>query len=130
MSRIRRSTALDGGSAVAEFVMTVAVLTAVFLAVLQLALVLHVRNTLMDAASAGARYGALADRTVEEGAMRTADIVSTSLSPRFAEDVSATAISVNGLEGVRVEISTHMPLLGFLPSMGQLNVSGEAVGYD
>ncbi|GAB3753760.1 hypothetical protein GCM10027591_02470 [Zhihengliuella somnathii] len=110
--------------------MTIALLTAVFLSVLQLALVLHVRNTLMDAAAAGARYGALADRTVSDGALRTTHIVSDSLSPRFAESVSASAISVNGADGVRVEVRTQIPLLGFLPAFGDLTVSGEALGYD
>lgn len=126
----RVTTVDERGSAIAEFVMTVALLTAVLLSILQLALVLHVRNTLMDAAAAGARYGALADRTVSDGALRTTQIVSDSLSPRFAESVSATAITANGADGVRVEIRTQFPLLGFLPALGDLTVSGEALGYD
>lgn len=120
----------DSGAAVAEFVMVVALLTAVFVSVLQLALVLHVRNTLMDAAAAGARYGALADRTAADGAQRTRSIVSDSLSPSFAENVSAQTFQVAGADGVRIVIDTSFPLMGFLPVAGDLTVRGEALGYD
>jgi len=52
----------ERGAAVVDFVMVGALTTVFFLAVVQLALVLHVRNTLIDAAASGARYGTLADR--------------------------------------------------------------------
>jgi len=120
----------ESGAAVAEFVMVVALLTAVFISVLQLALVLHVRNTLMDAAAAGARYGALADRTADDGAQRARSIVSESLSPSFAKNVSAHSFRVADAQGVRIVIETGFPLMGFLPVAGDLTVSGEALGYD
>lgn len=129
-SRRRNPASGESGAAVAEFVMVVALLTAVFISVLQLALVLHVRNTLMDAAAAGARYGALADRTAEDGAQRTRGIVAESLSPPFAENVSAATFRVADANGVRVVIETSFPLMGFLPVAGDLTVSGEALGYD
>ncbi len=43
------------------------VLVPLFLGILQVALVLHVRNTLASAASEGARYGATADRGPADG---------------------------------------------------------------
>ena len=45
-----------------DFVLIGALLTLLFLAIVQLTLILHVRNTLIDAAASGARYGTLADR--------------------------------------------------------------------
>ena len=60
----------DSGSAVVDFVLVGALLTLVFVGVVQLAVVLHVRNTLVDCASEGARFGALADRTPDDGAAR------------------------------------------------------------
>ena len=49
----------EEGSAVAEFSLVGVLLTALLLAVVQLALALHVRNTVLDAAAEGARYAAL-----------------------------------------------------------------------
>ena len=46
-------------------------LTLLATGVLQLAVVLHVRATLVDCASEGARLGALADRSPADGAART-----------------------------------------------------------
>lgn len=117
------------GSAVAEFVMVIALLTAVFVSVLQLALVLHVRNTLLDAAAAGARYGTLADRSPAEGAERTRAIIASSLSPALADGVSFESTTVGGSPGVRVTVRTGFPLVGLLPVAGELTVHGEAVRY-
>ena len=50
------------GSAVVDFTLVGVLLTFLFLALLQLGLALHVRNTLVASAAEGARYGANADR--------------------------------------------------------------------
>lgn len=109
--------------------MVTALLTAVFISVLQLALVLHVRNTLLDAAATGARYGTLADRSPAEGAERTRGIIAQSLSPRFADGVSFESTTIGGNAAVRVTVATGFPLMGFLPIAGELRVHGEAVRY-
>lgn len=51
----------DTGSAIAEFVLVGAMVTLLFLAVLQLGVDLYLRNVLAVAAADGARYGANAD---------------------------------------------------------------------
>src|SRR5690606_11792968 len=84
----------DRGSAVVEYVMVAGLVAMIFAATLQLALALHVRNTLIDAAAAGARYGTLADRSPEDGVERTRRIVSGALGPRYAQDVVATTAAV------------------------------------
>ncbi|HAM26986.1 MAG TPA: pilus assembly protein, partial [Microbacteriaceae bacterium] len=61
----------DDGSAVAEFAMVGALLTVLTLSVIQLGLALHIRNTVLDAAAEGARFAALADNGLEDGAART-----------------------------------------------------------
>lgn len=126
-----RDGAGDGqrGSAVAEFVMVSALLIAVFLAILQLTLALHVRNTLMDAAAAGARYGTLADRGPGDGVGRTQDIIRGALSDRFASNVQATAISVGGTPGIRITVRAGIPLIGMIPFAGEFVVHGESVRY-
>lgn len=113
----------------AEFVMVSALLIAVFLGILQLALALHVRNTLMDAAAAGARYGTLADRGPGDGVRRTRELIRGALSDRFAANVDATPINIGGTPGVRITVRAGIPLFGMVPFMGEFVVQGESVRY-
>ncbi len=109
------------------------ILTLLFLGVVQVALILHVRNTLIDAAGEGARYGALAGRAPADGAARTADLIGQSLSARFAEDVTvsvepvaAVAPGAPGSEVVVVSVRAPLPLIG-LVGPRTLDVSGHAL---
>ena len=67
-----------------DFVLVGGLLTLFFLAIVQLTLVLHVRNTLIDAAASGARYGTLADRGAEDARDRTAQLIGVALNQEFA----------------------------------------------
>ena len=78
----------ERGSAVVDFVLVGGLLTLFFLAIIQLTLVLHVRNTLIDAAASGARYGTLADRGAGDARDRTAQLIGVALNPEFATDVT------------------------------------------
>lgn len=97
-------------------------LLTLMLGVLQLALALHVRNTLIDAASEGARFGALADRLPLEGALRTAELVRSALGSDYADSISA---SVEG-QTVRVDIVAHIPLFGLFGFDHGIQVTGHA----
>src|SRR6476469_4126369 len=55
--RVRALLRDDSCSATADFVMVGALLTVLTLSVMQLGLALHIRNTVTDAASEGARFG-------------------------------------------------------------------------
>ena len=123
-------SAEDRGSAVVDFVLVGALTTVLFVAVLQLALVLHVRATLVDCAAEGARYGALADRTPEQGAARAAALIEMSLAPRFAQAVSATTTTRDGLEVVRVTVVAPLPVIGLIGPGGGLSVDGHALEED
>ena len=116
----------DQGSAVVEFVLVSALLLTLFLAIGQLALALHVRNTLVAAASEGARYGADADRTPEDGAERTRMLIRQGLSGAFADDVSAAYDDVDGVPVVTVEVRARLPLVGWLGPSRALVVRGHA----
>jgi hypothetical protein len=118
------AVARDDGAAIVDFVMVGALLTLVFVGVVQLALVLHVRNTLVDCASEGARYGAFADRTPQDGAQRTRDLIGASLSTRFAGDVQARNVEVDGLQAVQVSVTAPLPVIGLFGPSGVLVVSG------
>lgn len=110
---MRRARA-DAGAAVVDFVLVSALASLLFLAVVQLAAALHVRNTLVDCASEGARHGALADRTPADGAARTRELISLSLAPQFADQVSAGYVEVDGLRTVEVRVDARLPVLGLL----------------
>src|SRR5262245_33021657 len=90
------------GSAVVDFVLVLVVLVPLVLGILQLALVLHVRNTLAAATSEGARYGAELGHTPAEGAGRTRSQIAGSLSGRFAEDVRGRVERTGGASMVVV----------------------------
>ena len=123
----RGRPATDAGSAVVDFVLVGALTTILFAGVLQLALTLHVRSTLVDCAAEGARYAALVDRDPADGAERTRDLITMSLSPRFAQDVEARALTVDGVPVVEVEVTAALPVLGLLGPSGTLTVDGHAL---
>lgn len=117
----------DRGSAVVEFTLVGVLLTFLFLALLQLGLALHVRNTLLASAAEGARYGANADRDPGQGAALTRRLIRDSLADRFASGVSAGVEQVGGLPTVYVEVDTTLPVLGLLGPARGLRVRGHAL---
>lgn len=117
----------ERGSAVVDFVLVLVVLVPVFLGILQVALVLLVRNTLASAASEGARYAATLDRGPADGAARTRDQIDGAISGRFAQDVSAQQASVDGAPGVEVTVRAVVPALGIGGPGIALEVTGHAV---
>ena len=117
----------ESGSAVAEFVMVAALLLVVAMGVFQLGLALYVRNTLISAASEGARYGARADAEPNDGAERTRALVTSALSASFAGDVTAArSLTASGVRVVEVRVSAPLPLIGPIGPSGRLTVSGRA----
>ncbi len=117
----------DRGSAVVEYVMVAGLVAMIFAATLQLALALHVRNTLIDAAAAGARYGTLADRSPEDGVERTRRIVSGVLGPRYAQDVVATTAAVGELRTLEITVVSPLPVVALFGPPDSLEVRGHAV---
>jgi Flp pilus assembly protein TadG len=117
----------ESGSAVVDFVLVLVVLVPLVLGILQVALVLFVRNTLTSAASEGARYAATVDRPLDAGAARTREQITGALAGRFARDVSAHAVTVHGAPGVRVDVVADVPPLGLWGPAVRLTVSGHAI---
>lgn len=116
----------DDGSAVAEFVMVGALLTVVTLTVLQLGLALLIRNTVLDAAAEGARFGALADNTPRDGVARTEQLITTAIGGDYARDVTVATGVWMGHPAVTVTVRTPLPLIGLVGIDGALEVSGHA----
>lgn len=120
----------DRGSAVVDFALVGGLLTLLFASVLQLGLVLHVRNTLVDSAAEGARYGARANRTPQDAALRTRELVAAQLSARYAEAVAQTIttsqVDRGGARAIEVRLTAPLPVIGLLGPGGMLSVSGHA----
>lgn len=109
-----------------DFVMVGALLTVFFLAIIQLALILHVRNTLIDAAASGARYGTLADRDAGDARERTTQLIGIALSPDFARDVSTAEASYAGIRTLEVTVRAPLPVIGLIGPSELLEVKGHA----
>lgn len=109
-----------------DFVLVLVVLVPLFLGIMQVALVLHVRNTLTSAAAEGARYAATVDRPLEAGVARTREQISGAVSARFARDVTASESVVGGAPVVRVDVVAVVPPLGIWGPGVRLAVSGHA----
>jgi Flp pilus assembly protein TadG len=110
-----------------DFVLVLVVLIPVVLGILQVALVLLVRNTLASAASEGARYAATLDRGPADGAARTRSQIAGALSSRFARDIDAHPAVVDGAPGVEVVVHATVPALGLGGPGISLTVAGHAV---
>jgi len=121
-----RALAIDRGSAAAEFALVSALLATLTLAVLQLALALHVRNTIADAAAEGARASALIGATDADGVLRAKSLISSTLDEAYAREVVLTR-SASG-EGVVIEITVRAPLpvLGLIGPANAMEVTGRA----
>ncbi|HEX5088872.1 MAG TPA: TadE/TadG family type IV pilus assembly protein [Nocardioides sp.] len=113
----------ERGAAVVDVVLVMVVLVPVVLGILQVALVLFVRNALASAASEGARLAATRDRGPADGAALTRAQIGGAVSSRFAQDVTAAQ------QGRTVEVTVHarVPALGIGGPAVELTVTGHAV---
>lgn len=125
--RLRTLLADERGSAVAEFTLVGILLTVLALAVVQLALALHVRNTVLDAAAEGARYAALAGSGEQAGVARTRDLIGAAISREFGGDVTAGRTTIGGVPAVAITVRATLPVIGLLGVEHGLEVTGHAV---
>ncbi|MGN6751172.1 MAG: TadE family protein [Intrasporangium sp.] len=110
----------------AEFVMVAGLLLFVAMGVFQLGLALYVRNSLISAASEGARVAARADSSPDAGVDRTIQLITTGLSASFARDVTAVERTSGGIRVVEVVVRAPLPVIGPVGPSGWLAVSGRA----
>mgnify|MGYP003611850825 FL=1 len=125
-SRAAPRFASDAGSAAVEFVFVGILLTFLTLGVLQLALTLHVKNTIQDAAAEGARWAALADSTGEQGVKRTSELITTSIGSQFAQDISYSADTWLGAPASVITVRAALPVMGLWGFASTMEVSGHA----
>jgi len=117
------------GAAVVDFVFVTVLVVALFLLVLQVGLVLHVRNVLVSSAAEGARYAANADRTPGDGVARAKQAAAQALSPSLADRMTYTpsVTTLNGAQVVEITVTGPLPVV-FLPAGPlHLTVHGHAL---
>ncbi|MDQ4039728.1 MAG: pilus assembly protein [Actinomycetota bacterium] len=121
----------EAGTAVVEFVMISALVMGLLLAVLQVAVYVHVRNVVAASAQEGARYAANADVDSGAGAARTLDLVRSSLGGSTADGLqcgSAEEVDATGLVLVVVECTGAVPaLFGALGDLLPVSATGRAI---
>jgi len=116
----------DAGAIVAESAMIIALVTILCGTILQLGVIVHTRNTMIDAASAGARYAALADRNLTDGQKRTTALLTSSIPN--AESATVTIEHTGQGDLIRVTVTHQLPLLGFITAPIPLSATAQA--YD
>jgi len=116
----------DSGSAIVEFLLVTVLLIALTAGLVQLALALHVRNTLADAAAEGARQAALFGHTDMDGVRRTRDLMRVAVGVGDEADVVARREVWQGSPTVTVTVTAPLPLLGLFGPPSGLRVSGRA----
>jgi hypothetical protein len=101
------------------------------LAVLQVAVYVHLRNVVVASAQEGARYAANADVSSDVGADRTVEVVARATSASTARGLVCTSrqeTDVSGLTLVVVRCTGSVPsLLGGLGNVLPIEVAGRAV---
>ena len=121
----------ERGAAVVDFVLVSVLILALLLAVLQVAVYVHVRNVVAASAQEGARFAAEADVNPALGAARTVQIVARATSPRTAQGLSCTSAEQpdpTGLTVVMVHCDGAVPtLFAALGNLLPLSVTGRAV---
>lgn len=115
------------GAAVVDFVLVSMVLVPLVLGLVQVGLVLHVRNTLVGAATEGARYGATIDRGPADGVAHTRSQITAALAARYAGDVSGARETVDGVPTVVVRVNAEVPALGLWGPAVTVRAEGHAV---
>lgn len=125
-TRPRHGRANERGAASVDFALIGGLVTVLFIAIVQLTLVLHVRNTLIDAASSGARYGTLADRSPDDAATRTSSLIEGAINSTYAQDVSVSQVNRGGGVVLQVTVRAPIPVIGLIGPSGTMEVTGHA----
>ena len=99
----------DRGSSTVEFTGVSALVVIVALAVMQVAVIAHVRAIVIDSAIAGAAFGSLADSTLAAGINRTEQLLNIGIASDLIDSVSGRVGSVGGLPVTVVTVAYRVP---------------------
>lgn len=116
----------ERGAATVEFALVSVVLVLLFLVTIQIGYALHVRNTATAHVIEGARVGARADNSPQDGVARASQLLETTLPGRYGTSVRGERVAVGGIEVVRVSAELPLPVIGPLGVPGSMTVTGQA----
>ncbi|MBV7412372.1 pilus assembly protein [Dermabacteraceae bacterium TAE3-ERU27] len=120
----RRRLREETGGAVVEYPLIAVLISLVALFTIQLCLVVHTHNCLLDAAAQGARFAAQVGNTPTDGAQRAEEIVRA----RLPSALAARAEASEDRQGrVRVTLYGSVPLLTVFGPPETLVVHGNAI---
>jgi Flp pilus assembly protein TadG len=122
-----RARTSERGAAVVDFVLVLLFLLPLVIGILQLALVLHVRNTLASAAAEGARHAAVAGSSGPAGEAKVQELVSGALSQEFVRSVVVRPAEVGGVPGFEAVVEADVSVLGLGGPGVHVRVAGHAV---
>ena len=120
----------DSGSAAAEFALIASLLALILAGALQIGLVIHVRNTVIDSAIAGARQASLADQTPRDGQKLTRDLIRVSVGERYAQKVTVSTSQRGAVEIVEVRVTAPLPVLGLWGPAEVWDLRGRSIVED
>jgi hypothetical protein len=124
---LRRRRATERGAAVVDFVLILLVLLPLVIGILQLALVLHVRNTLASAAAEGARHAAVVGSSPEAGEAKIWEFIGDTVSEKFVRTVDVRADTIDGALGYESVVEVDIPILGLGGPGVPVRVTGHAI---
>lgn len=110
-----------------DFVLVSLILMPLFLGLVQVALVLYVRNSAAAAATEGARYAARLDHVPADGITRARQQLDGVVGDRFVEEVSAQDTVADGLAVAEVRVRVRVPALGLWGPAIELDVAGHGI---
>lgn len=117
----------ERGNVTAEFVMVSVLVMMLFAVVLQIAFALYAKNIMIDAASAGSRYGTLLDRSEADGRARTQEILAGTLPDVYETSVSSSVVNVNGVQALEIRVKGTLPVVGPFGFDQGIEVTGHAI---
>ena len=117
----------ERGAAVVDFVLVLVLLMPLFLGILQVALVLHVRNTVQSAAAEGARAAAAWGGTPADGVATAHSHWRGAVRDEFVRDAEVEVVQLAGAPAYRLHLDVAVPALGLGGPAVAFRVSGTAV---
>jgi Flp pilus assembly protein TadG len=104
---------------VVELVLVTVPLLFLLLAVLQVAVYLHLRNVVVAGAAEGARHGAAADRSTRDGGPLAERVLAQGVSARTADGIRCAAVEEAGAGGaVLVVVRCRGAVPALVPVLG------------
>lgn len=122
----RSRLASESGAATVEFALVAPLMLLVGLAVMQLALALHVRSVAIGAATEGARLAAVVGGDHEAGRQRAERILRESIAGTALRETRVRTDRTGPVPVSAVDITMDLPLIGLLGPT-PMTVTGRAV---